>query len=236
MDQDAKMYTLDRVKGYDRQAHFHRMHFFLASVLVHEISHALFYATKEWRPSAIVTVFPPEPLYRDSYIPELGYATEQVLFDGVMSCNTKDYRDQDQAAYLSAPYGIQLVRFPGGIDVSGAYSPMGSPAQYGRTSAVYYAVPMMYMHQFFTEDFWQKKVKASGIQAFKPLRYHGFRYGVRSLRPGETLFRDTEPESPSPPASTMIREPPADHETYEQELKDAKRYVCCVVSSLDKAC
>lgn len=115
------------VRTFDIDARNRRVDFSLALTLVHEVAHALYHATDDFKPSPEdvwlddkkeVLDYDPkilEPFYKDDRLAELGWALEQILVDGVNEPIEHTVFDDPVSNSCTTAYGLFIIRFPGGM-------------------------------------------------------------------------------------------------------------------------
>lgn len=200
------------LKDFDALARERRVHFHLGVNLFHEIAHALCLVSREYEPSIRALWHKPatgafeepyqvgEPFYRDHRLAELGWATEQLLFNSMHNIIVhRSIRNASLGA--SCAYGVLTERFPGVLHSTHMLFPhlesRGSAAHYGLTRGTRYPVPMDYIHRFFTRKFWQDTVPKYGIFAYHAPKWHGASSSVK-LREDETMVPTPEREANAP--------------------------------------
>lgn len=181
----ARSISIDWTPGTDEESVRLRMQWMLATILVHELMHAMWIV---WHGTKVG-----EPYYRDTRVAELGWQWESNLFSGTIVPGI------DGPA--GANYGFQFFRWPD-INDSTKIKPLTSYKKWG--GSVFqnrYAVDMEFVQGFFTHDFWDR-VERFGLATFEPEH----RFGVRvkwpepQLWPGESSTAPAFVEGPDPPS------------------------------------
>lgn len=140
-----------------------RTYFRFACVLLHEFTHALVGATYEQPIDSAKPWY--EPFYCDQRISEMGWAFEQAVFDGKPGSLCASVLG---AMEICAPYGLRMVRFPGGVVLeAGKHAVIVSPLRAGAPGLDWAAISMADVSKFFTKNFWEKKAPQSGGAALK---------------------------------------------------------------------
>lgn len=181
-----------------------RARLLLAVTLVHEFSHAVFFASQDLRY---------ESFYKDHRIAEIGCAIESILFDGVLDGSGDASTNENLVPGL---YGHRLTRWPGAHigailrDVAGrerGHFQLASNDAVGKIYHTHYLVPMTWIHQFFTDEFWDGRAACSSLSAYRPERKVGFRLRL-------SIHDDDNYDSPLPPQTSLPPSPvdePAGH-------------------------
>lgn len=159
----------------DGNASMMRLQFSFAVTLVHELTHAYVFNT-----TAVSADI--EPYCNDQRIAETGMALEASIIEGTLIlCN------QTNPSLMNSPFGFYSVRWPSHINIP-AYNKKASYAKHGIDYRSEYAVPMSFILQFFTDEFWAGRAERFGHGA---LRHTDRPVGVRT-----TLPRDPEDYHP----------------------------------------
>lgn len=221
MDQ-AKMHKLHGVAQLEPKALSVRAYFSLANTLIHETMHAIHIACRQTYPSWRNKKWTTEPFYESQRISELGWATESVLWGGVMWSNGASDPNVDTDALIPGPYGLHIDRFPGGNEHE-SHPRLGTAAEYGYTRTVSYPVTMKWIYQFFTKSFWDTKVAKHGLLALKPVRWHGVAQVVANelAEDGELVSTPDGDERLPLEARTEMTAPPLDWDRYMAEFERA---------------
>ncbi|KAK6002314.1 hypothetical protein QM012_001952 [Aureobasidium pullulans] len=140
-------YSVAWIPGTDDDSGLLRLHFQLATTLVHELMHSLWYAH-----FGDVQ----EPFFRDHRFAELGWTHETMLYGGAIG----PISDR-----VTVPYGFCIQDWPGQIRVV-RYPQLITYGAQPTKSVEYYPVPMEWLPKFFTQGFWDE-VERFGLPAFK---------------------------------------------------------------------
>ncbi|KAG9677514.1 hypothetical protein KCU99_g1652, partial [Aureobasidium melanogenum] len=140
-------YSTKWIPGTDDASGLLRIRFQLATTLVHELIHSLWYAHFG------CTI---EPFYRDHRFAELGWTHEAMLYGGAIG--PISYR-------VTMPYGLQIQDWPGQMRVV-SYPHLLHYGAQPTKGAEYFPVPMDWLPKFFTQEFWNE-VERFGRAAFK---------------------------------------------------------------------
>ncbi|KAI5272398.1 hypothetical protein E4T47_04329 [Aureobasidium subglaciale] len=137
----------------------------LATVLVHELTHAWFEnVTSE---HGQIYVF-----RNDDRIGEEGYAVETAINNGAIL--------DELAANVSVytmPFGMSAKRWPG-IHKDGSGITKATASKYGLKFNTEYVVPMTYVLQFFQSSFWDQRIIRFGSGALNNFKSVGVRMTV----------------------------------------------------------
>ena len=206
-----------------------RTRLLLAVTLVHEVCHALYFATREDNKKKDRF----EYFYRDYRLPETGSTLESLLLGG-------EWEIHGQSQPIAAPYGLSISRWPGAekgsvlrrakkASAKGLAKPrvprktqpvapnreakkinhtvrleIQGPIEAGVHYNTFYLIPMSYVHQFFTDRFWEKgAMTGSGLEKFHAERRVGMR---RFIKKG-----DVTEQSPRPLEERLSPKSPASH-------------------------
>ncbi|THY35918.1 hypothetical protein D6D01_00938 [Aureobasidium pullulans] len=174
----------DFVPNTDSTSRLLRTQFSLAFTMVHELVHAW---VRNMRRNAH-RKDEVDPYCNDDRIAEPGWALMSAIFGSI------GWPIANNPIMYDAPFGLSTIRFPGTRDLRktfAAESYKGTPAKWGVDVSTEYALPMDFMGQFFTNDFWDTRVERYGsgmLRSPKPL-------GVRVIHQyTENSFE--APESP----------------------------------------
>ncbi|TIA31311.1 hypothetical protein D6C78_09011 [Aureobasidium pullulans] len=174
----------DFVPNTDSTSRLLRTQFTLAFTMVHELVHAW---VRNMRRDAL-RIDEVEPYCNDDRIAEPGWALMSAIFGSI------GWPIANNPVMYDAPFGMSTIRFPGTRDLRktfAAESYKGTPAKWGVDISTEYALPMDFIGQFFTNDFWDTRVERFGsgmLRSPKPL-------GVREVHEyTENSFE--APESP----------------------------------------
>jgi len=141
----------------DTQSMLLRAQFHLASAVLHELTHAVGYATMQRTVKEYQTWVPRPagPFFRDQRITELGFALTQFIFGGIPVPN-------GLAKELWCHYGLHMREFPGPFNMK----PRGdkvfeykAPEDVGVKEEWHYAVTMAYVQKMFTTKFWDHDLR-----------------------------------------------------------------------------
>ena len=138
----------------DNYASMMRLQFSLATTLVHELTHAYVFNT-----TAVDAAI--EPYCNDQRIAETGFALECSIIEGTLIMY-----NPTNPAFLNSPFGFRSIRWPGHLNMS-SYKKKASYAKHGVEYRTEYAVPMEFILQFFTDEFWAGRAERFGHVALK---------------------------------------------------------------------
>ncbi|KEQ86896.1 hypothetical protein M438DRAFT_291624, partial [Aureobasidium pullulans EXF-150] len=133
--------------------------------MVHELVHAW---VRNMRRDAL-RIDEVEPYCNDDRIAEPGWALMSAIFGSI------GWPIANNPVMYDAPFGLSTIRFPGTRDLRktfAAESYKGTPAKWGVDISTEYALPMDFIGQFFTNDFWDTRVERFGsgmLRSPKPL-------------------------------------------------------------------
>jgi hypothetical protein len=146
-----------------------RCQFHFAITLLHELVHAWTYNTRRDPPGWAC-----EPFCADQRVGETGWAMINAIFGSVFGeiGNNPELRN--------SPFGLRSFRWPGFRHMDGHFEIepyTATPAKHGITVATEYAVPMQFIRQFFTEEFYYTRVERFGPGILKTPKVLGVRCG-----------------------------------------------------------
>lgn len=205
LDENQVLVTCEIVPGTDAKSLLLRAQFLMAQLLLHELSHAW---TNTCRREA--EHLRAEPFYKDHRIAETGYALEVAIFGSLIAASGSNPQLDP------GPFGFSSVRYPGikvpARDIVEPY--IATPAKHGVDHHTEYAVPMSFVHQFFTDEFWDTRVQRFGPGMLRMPKELGVRYkwnGNFSVLESPTvkkrkilgLFSVKDPEKVSPKWDTL---------------------------------
>jgi len=134
--------------GTDNPSARLRLQWSLATTMVHELMHALWYARHGTASY--------EPFYRDTRFSELGWQWEALLYEGAISATSER---------CEMAYGLRIQDWPGAI-TNVTYPLLQGVAPEPPKRAELFPVKMSWVAGFFQQQFWDE-VERFGIQGTK---------------------------------------------------------------------
>ena len=168
-----------------------RTQLLFAITLLHEFCHALANAAIEnfRRPGDnLPFTKAKEPFYGDHGIAELGWALEQVVFDGVIVPLV--------VTHQFAPYGLRMAKFPGFWSGDVPAWELSSAKARGLWRKRDSLITVENYYRYFDQKYWDKEVRQHGIKALQlPWEVGVIHRDLRKgkMHPGEE--KTTEPEA-----------------------------------------
>lgn len=164
--------------GADDASALLRAQFNFALTLVHEFAHA-------WHYNVMRQGDFDEPFRGSDRVAEAGYALEaQIMGDLLIEASGNN------PCLSGAPFGFSSRKWPGDrwMDNNFEIEPhKGTAPAHGVFHYTHYGVPMDYIHQFFTNDFWNRRVERFGQGAVRMPKPFGIR-----MRITQRIDKDTE--------------------------------------------
>lgn len=176
--------------GTDEESARLRTRLLLAITMIHEIAHCAWKIRSSNR--GIIELA--EPYLRDRPINELGYELENMIFAGWI-------RPSGNKEHISAPYGLNIVRYPGPDDAhledkDLQLFPRGRPHDWSIIWCTEYPVHMNLCKKLFTREFWDEEVSRYGFARCRPERKKGVRlYPKKKNVETDPLAKGLSPKS-----------------------------------------
>jgi pimeloyl-ACP methyl ester carboxylesterase len=192
------LHGFPKAASFDADASTHRMLTLLAHALIHELCHVAWKASATRR---LQDKMVPEPFYRNERLAEVGWAFSQAVFGGGLAQLGRN------APQPSCPYGLGMVRWPGGLKGERILAKERATAKrWGETYITKGVVHMRWCHKFFTRAFWEK-----GGAMYADDFAFDWTVAIRHADHVDTAFHDCEtrevrekPLSPGPAAPTPV--------------------------------